>query len=377
VSDGWARASNVLCVRLDAIGDVVMTAPAIRALKRSRAGRRITLLTSSAGAEIAGLIAEIDDTIVYDAPWLKATRSGAGAAPTYATAERLRVEGFDAAAIFTVYSQSPLPSALLCHLAGIPLRLAHCRENPYGLLTDWIEEPEPQSLVRHEVRRQLDLVGCVGATTPDERLSLRILPEATRRAEGLLGDAGIELGTPWVVVHPGASAESRRYPAAGYAALLRLLRDAGLGVVLTGSPAEVELVECVRAEADTPALSLAGVLDVAGLTALLSLAPVLVSNNSGPVHIACAVGTPVVDIYALTNPQHTPWGVAHRVLFHDVDCRWCYKSVCPQGHHDCVRLVTPQAVCRAVLELLAGTGVGGGAFFGGPLPLSGSVHGNV
>jgi ADP-heptose:LPS heptosyltransferase len=80
---------------------------------------------------------------------------------------------------------------------------------------------------------------------------------------------------------------------------------------------------------------------------------VLVSNNTGPVHLAAAVGTPVVDLYAQTNPQHTPWSVAHRVLFHDVPCKYCYRSVCPEKHHDCLRRVAPAAVVAATLELLA------------------------
>jgi ADP-heptose:LPS heptosyltransferase len=78
----------------------------------------------------------------------------------------------------------------------------------------------------------------------------------------------------------------------------------------------------------------------------------LVANNTGPVHIAAAVGTPVVDLYALTNPQHTPWAVPSRVLNHTVPCGPCYKSVCPEGHHDCLRLVAPRDVVRATLELL-------------------------
>jgi ADP-heptose:LPS heptosyltransferase len=68
--------------------------------------------------------------------------------------------------------------------------------------------------------------------------------------------------------------------------------------------------------------------------------------------MAAALGTPVVDLYALTNPQHTPWETPHRVLFHDVPCKYCYKSVCPEGHHDCLRRVPPEAVVRAARELL-------------------------
>ena len=98
------------------------------------------------------------------------------------------------------------------------------------------------------------------------------------------------------------------------------------------------------------------------LAALLSLAPVLITNNTGPAHVAAATGTPVVDLYALTNPQHTPWAVPSRVLFHDVPCKYCYKSVCPTGHHDCLRRVPPEAVAQAARELLGreqGRGDGG------------------
>src|SRR4029079_15252672 len=97
---------------------------------------------------------------------------------------------------------------------------------------------------------------------------------------------------------------------------------------------------------------IAGVLDLAHLAALLAVAPVLIGNNSGPAHLAAAVGTPVVDLYALTNLQHAPWGVPSRVLAHDVTCKGCRKSVCPLGHHACLRGVAPASVVAATLELL-------------------------
>jgi ADP-heptose:LPS heptosyltransferase len=88
------------------------------------------------------------------------------------------------------------------------------------------------------------------------------------------------------------------------------------------------------------------------LGAMISCAPVVVSNNTGPAHIAAALGTPIVVLYALTNPQHTPWQVRRRVLYRDVPCRFCYKSVCPQQHHDCMSKVEPSQVLEAVRELL-------------------------
>ncbi len=147
----WDRAENVLAVRLDALGDVLMTTPALRALKESRPGRRLTLLTSPAGAAVAAMVPEIDEVIAYDAPWMKASAPRRDAGPDLAMIERLRRGRFDAAMIFTVYSQNPLPAALLCLLAGVPRRAAHCRENPYQLLTQWVPETEPQQGVRHEV----------------------------------------------------------------------------------------------------------------------------------------------------------------------------------------------------------------------------------
>ena len=355
----WEAAERVLCVRLDSLGDVLMATPAMRALRESRARRRITLLTSPAGAAIARLVPEVDDVIEYDAPWMKATSTRSTAEADRAMLERLRLEKFDAAVVFTTYSQSALPAALMCQLADIPLRLAHARENPYQLLTEWVREPEPEHGVRHEVQRQLDLVATVGAATADERLSLAVPPEARRRMLALLSERGVNLERAWAVLHPGATAPSRRYAPAGYAeAARRLAREDGLQIVVTGSEDERALAEEVASGAGAGVQSLAGALDLSALVALISLAPLLISNNTGPAHIAAAVGTPVVDLYALTNPQHTPWAVPSRVLSHDVPCRNCYKSVCPMGHHDCLRLVPPSAVVEAARELLALPGGG-------------------
>ncbi|WP_432763423.1 glycosyltransferase family 9 protein, partial [Burkholderia mallei] len=179
----WRRARRILCVRLDNMGDVLMTTPALRALKESGEGRHLTLLTSSAAAPLAAHLPMIDDVWIYDAPWVKHPGADDGAAADVAMIERILCGGFDAAAIFTVYSQSPLPAAMMCRLAGIALRLAHCRENPYRLLTERIAETEPQVQLRHEVARQLALVREVGATTRDMRLAFERHAELRGRAK--------------------------------------------------------------------------------------------------------------------------------------------------------------------------------------------------
>lgn len=352
----WSNAKNILCVRLDSIGDVIMTTPALRALKTSHPDCHVTLMTSSAGAEVVPQIRELDAAIVYDSPWLKATAPRRDSTPEYEMIDRLRDRAFDAAVIFTVYSQSPLPSAFLCYMAGIPFRLAHCHENPYQLLTHWVKDPEPEKFTRHEVQRQLDLVASVGYQTADRYLRLQVSQVAKQRVKCLLAELGIDLQRRWIVLHPGATALSRRYPPESYAIAARcLVKDHNFQIVFTGTEPERELVEFIRQAMVVPSYSLVGCLSLAELTALLAQAPLLIANNTGPVHVAAAVGTPVVDLYALTNPQHTPWGVPNRVLFHDVPCRICYKSICPEGHYHCLRLVEPQSVVDAALDLLGKT----------------------
>ena len=160
-----------------------------------------------------------------------------------------------------------------------------------------------------------------------------------------------------LVVHCGATAPSRRYPAEYFAEALKLLGTRAGSIVLTGDAQEVALTqEVARAcGSEVPVVNMAGALSLGEFACLLESASALLSNNTGPVHMAAALGTPVIDLYALTNPQHTPWMVPSRVLYHDVACKYCYRSVCPEGHHQCLRGVAPQRVCEAVLSLLAET----------------------
>ncbi|MGE5308100.1 MAG: glycosyltransferase family 9 protein [Deltaproteobacteria bacterium] len=347
----WEKTRNILCVRLDNAGDVLMTVPAVRALKAK--GRSLTLLTSAPGASVCGMIPEIDDVIVYDAPWVKSTPPRPDPRPDLDMVKKISRRSFDASVIFTVYSQNPLPAAMLCYLSGIPLRMAYCRENPYQLLTHWIPDPEPARFIRHEVERQIALVRETGARCSDDRIRICVPDTELSRARDLLRGKGIVPGERWALVHPGASAPSRRYPADRFARVCDMLASR-MSFILTGSREETGLVESVRGSTRAKAFSFAGKTDMRLLAALVALAPLVISNNTCTVHLASAVGTPVVDLYALTNPQHSPWKTPHRVLSADVDCKYCYKSVCPLGHNNCLRLIAPETVADAACELLEG-----------------------
>jgi lipopolysaccharide heptosyltransferase II len=320
-AEAWKNYRNILCVRPDNMGDVLMSQPAMRALKESVPGRKITLLTSTAGAYIAPFIPEVDETILFDVPWVKTTETN-GAQRLLALASELQALQFDAALIFTVYSQNPLPAGMLCYLAGIKTVLGYCRENPYQLINQWVPDREPLEYVVHEVERQLRLAEMAGAETSDTRLLLKIPEEKKKEATGrvwdILNAAGIRRGMRWLVLHAGVSEEKRLYPASNYVTACQSLIRQGYKILLTGSGSERDYVDQIARQLGDAAINVAGELSIAELIVLIEAAPVLISNNTGPVHIAAAVGTPVVVLYAMTNPQHTPWQVPSKVLYFEV-----------------------------------------------------------
>lgn len=348
----WHSAANILVVRLDNLGDVLMSTPAIQAIKQSSPQARITLLGSRSGTALAKHVPAIDDVIAYDAPWVKGQSHGDLSDRRLIAA--LRRGHYDAAVIFTVCTQSALPAALMCRLAGIPLRLGHSRENPYDLLTDWVPDHDQcEDGMRHEVARQLDLVRSVGFHTASERLVFRYAATDVLNMRRKFVAAGGDLNRPYVVIHPGATAASRRYPAERFGiAAENICRDSGCQAVFSGGHDELALVARAQAQMQQPSLSLAGQLTLGELAALIAGAQVTVCNNSGPAHIAAALSTPVVVLYALTNPQHTPWRVKSHVLSHDVPCRNCLKSRCPELHHDCLMKIAPDDVAEAALDLI-------------------------
>ena len=344
---------NILCVRLDAFGDVLMTEPALRAIYRSMPECRLTLLTSPAGAKAAEMIPYLHQILIYEAPWMKHSAEITDSARHLDFIRHLHAQQFDAAVIFTVYSQNPLPPAMMCYLAGIPRRIAFCRENPYQLLTDWLPEKEPQSLQRHEVERQLALVAEIGATVHEDAIQIAI-PEAARRTGESIWQSLAQQGECRIIVHPSATAPSRRYPAERFIAAMKSIQARiPATFIITGDRSEQAIAAEIAATPGLSCMSLAGQIDAREWAALIDSADLLLSNNTGAAHLAAATATPAVVLYALTNPQHTPWRTASQVLSYDVPCKHCYKSLCPQGHHNCLLGISAEEVANAALALLA------------------------
>ena len=319
---GWRDARNVLAVRLDNIGDVVLLSPALRAVKSSRADMRITLLASPAGATAARLLPWIDDVIVWRAVW----QDVGGRMPLDPDRERaliaaIRERRFDAALIFTSFSQTPHVPGYACYLAGVPLRAGEGKEFGGSVLTTELRDAPDEM---HQAERNVRLVEAVGYRVSDRRLTIRIDDGERRSARELVG------ARPFVLVHPGASAAARRWPASRYASVVRGLTERDTRVVVVG--AELERQDVLEAAGDR-ADALVGRTTLGELAALVELASAVICGNSLPLHLADAVGTPVVALYSGTDleSQWAPRFAPARLLRRETPCHPCYGFTCDIG----------------------------------------------
>jgi ADP-heptose:LPS heptosyltransferase len=308
----WSGCKNILIIRLDNMGDLIMSSPAIRALKETY-GCRITVLTSPLAIEAARLIPEIDETIETPVAWVKNLRP-ASPDELFNLALYLKSRCFDAAVIFNVYSQNPLPSAILAWMAGIPKRLGYCRENPYDLLNFWVPDKEPYSCILHQVERDLALVKHIGVVTENTLIKLNIPSEAITSAQQKLNEI-ITPGSDYILLHAGVSELKRAYPTEKWIELAKLLVDEfGLTLLFTGAKSEKPLTDLLQKETGNSSRSTAGLFDVSELAAVIARSKLLISVNTG-------LNVPVIVLYARTNPQHTPWKTSSRVFEFSVNSK--------------------------------------------------------
>jgi ADP-heptose:LPS heptosyltransferase len=330
--------THVLAVRLDNDGDVLLAGPAIRAL--AAGADRVTLLCGPRGRQAAALLPGVDEVLVWRAPWIDPEPDPVEPADVEALVARIAALGVDRAIVFGSFHQSPLPTALVLRLAGVPWIGATSVDYP-GSLLDLRHRISDDV---HEVERSLDLVRTAGFDLPPgDDGGLRVRRDPDPRPEAV----------PDVVVHPGASVPARAWAPARNAALVDALVAAGRTVAVTGGPSERALTALV-AGPDRPGVTdLGGATDLAGLAEVLAAARVVVVGNTGPAHLAAAVGTPVVSLFAPTVPpvRWRPWRVPHELLFVDVPCAGCRARVCPVPGHPCLGGVEVDEVLAAVERL--------------------------
>lgn len=329
---------TVLIARLDSAGDVLLAGPAIRAV--ADAGRRVVLLAGPRGVSAARLLPGVDSVLAWECPWIDPVPRPVRRADVLRAARTIRALGVAQAVILTSFHQDPLPTALLLRLAGVGHITAACEDYP-GTLLD-VRHRLPQDGL-HEVERMLSVAAAAGFPPPaDTRLRVTAaLPDVS----GLAGEPG------YIVVHPGASVPARAPMPGSCAGYVAALARDGWRVVVTGSPGERNLTNYVAGQSGT---DLGGKTDLAALAAILAGARAVVTGNTGPAHLAAAVGTPVVSLFAPTVPleRWRPWGVPHVVLGDQAaPCAGSRARECPVAGHPCLTVITPGQVTAAVAGL--------------------------
>ncbi len=337
---------RLLAVNLNYLGDAVFTTPALAALRRRFPHAHIDVLAGERAAAVLEGSPDIDRLLRRPA------RSGL--ARSVFLYKVLRAGRYDAVVLF----QSVFSSAALARLAGVPVRVGFAQDGARPLLTHPVA---PRAAGEHVIPAYARLAGALGAAEAELRLKVTVPAADDEFAWQFRRDH--ELGHPIAGLVIGATRPQKRWPEEHWAALAAKLQAAGVAAVLLGGPEEADAAARIRAlAAGTPLVSAVGRTDTKQLAALLARCQVVVSGDTGPLHVATALDVPVVALYGSTDPAATgPWGVtADRpargtVLYEALPCAPCRKSPTCGGEFPCLRLLTPERVGEVVFSILGGS----------------------
>ena len=333
---------HILLIKPSSLGDIVHAMPTCAAIRRAYPKARLTWLVKR---EWAGLVERIDGV---DRVWpVKSTFKG-----WLSQVSPLRAEQFD----LVVDLQGLFRSAAIGWFSGSSLLVgfANGREGSPRFYSRRVSVPRSDM---HAVDRYLLVAKAVGAVesgAPEFRF--RIPKNDYDEVDCLLSRFGVTPGTNWVAMNVSARWQTKRWPAASFAEVADRLQQEGCGaVVMIGGSDERADVAAVSKMMKTPAIDLAGATTVGLLPALLSRASLLITNDSGPMHIAAAVGTPVVALFGPTSAARTgPYGPGHCVLTTELPCRPCLSRTCQNPIQlECLTRISPEQVIAPVRDLLA------------------------
>src|ERR1044071_5729627 len=332
------------------VGDAVMTVAALRELRRLLPRARVTLATRPWAEGIFAGADFIDDFLVTP-------KASGTPAPVFREAREWRSRRFDLAVLFP----NSFAPALVAALARVPFRVGYATQGRAPLLTHRVEVPEWRGH-RHEVFYYLHLVaelerGLYGTSTVETQephTQLRVTDARVREAEALLRESGARPGRPLVVLCPGSTnSRAKRWPAERFAAVADLLMErTGTEIVLVGAAEELEISEEVARHMSARPVVLTGRTDLALTAAVLKASDLLVTNDTGPAHVAAAVGCPVVVIFGPTNPETTrPFSQLAEVVRKPPVCAPCMLRDCPIDHR-CMTAITAEEVFERAAHAL-------------------------
>ena len=342
-------AVKILAIRFARLGDVILLLPALRSLKAAFPDARLTFLTGHRCAPLANLCPQIDEVIAVDrvamrdGPVWRALRKMAG------LVREIRGNRFDIVVDFHSFRETNL----LTWVSGAPVRVGMKRYNAPYLSFCFNRPPvvEDKSLHVAEMFHRV-VKSVVNEPSPDT--AKLVIPDDLRTWAGQNLPAG-----PKIALYADAPVGDRVWPPERFAkAINRLLKERKAEVILFGTPAEAGVSAAIRAGLDQPALDLTGATQIAELPALLSRCTAFLGNDSGAMHVAAAVGLPVVAVFGPTDPEGTaPLTPRCTIVQERPYCSPCFLRRCPTDHR-CMTAIAPQRVSEGIVKALAEVSVG-------------------
>jgi heptosyltransferase-2 len=340
------RKYRVLIIRTDRIGDVLLSTPAIKAVRDSYPNAHIGMMVRPYVEDVVDGNPYLDEVILYDKD-----NADKGILGTLRFVIRLRRKRFDIAIVL----HPTLRSNLIPFLSGIPERVGYDRKCGF-FLTKRLKDIKHRG-EKHEIDYSLDILRSIGISAKDRSLYMPTKPEYERVIERFMDLSDISGRDVVVAISPGASCPSKRWPAFRFGRVAdELIGKHNVKVVIIGGPADVKTVNEVKTGMVHSPIILSEEHSLGEVAALLKRCNLLISNDSGPVHIAVAVGTPVISIFGRLDPGLSPqrWGpVGPRdiVIHKEVGCEKCLAHNCKIGFK-CLDAIKPDEVLSAAEGLL-------------------------
>lgn len=355
-----SRPRSILVIRLDLLGDVLFSQQAVQGLRLAYPDARIVMLTLPYTAPLARSFPAVDSVISVDTNRIRRPAGVLNPATWmgyWRAVSALRRSHFDVA----VSLSGPMAS-LWAALSGADTTIGFADEAYPRMLT----KPVPGGRYgerKHEVEYCRELARAAGAERFPSRLEMRVDVRAQGRVERLLAQYELAHTRPLVLIHAGSiNGSAKRWPSVNWARFADTLQQNGrAGVALIGAAGDLPIAREVMQLAEVPIASLVGETSIEELVALIAQADLIASGDSGPLHLAVALGRPLVSVYGPTDPAiHGPFNPAGPVLVHrfDLPCSPCYtmamSAECPLGDPICMRLVTVEEMLKSARSLLSG-----------------------
>jgi predicted lipopolysaccharide heptosyltransferase III len=326
---------SILVMKLRYIGDVVLSTPVLTRLREGFPKARITMLVNAGTEEVVQDHPALDEVMVVAREGLRNWRLPV----------ELRRRRFDVVVDLTDGDRS----AILGRMSGAPTRIGYNSEHRWrGRLYTHIVKADRFAM--HTIQYHLAATEALGLSGVIPEPQMTVAPDARDAARSLLQEAMVDADKPFVCLHPGARWWFKSWPAERFAALAdRIQTHSPAQVLFLGSERDRKVIGDIASAMETACLSLVGRTRLQDLAAILSRARLMISNDNGPMHIAAAMGTPVIGLFGPSDPAiWGPWGGGHRTFYKQVDCRSCFHPDCFRGEANCMRLISLDEVWEAV-----------------------------